>query len=153
YNTQPARYDGWMYAAASGTLTAVNPGLSQISLRPVRSDTFPSSSVSVTIPSNSKLAPGFVAPPLHASSHSRSLPGDRGSVFGGSVNASIFDCGIRRGLAPLNPHRIVPRSPTKSRPSSGSGPSPSKSAGRGGFSFPSYQVTRTGGRSPRGPKS
>ena len=52
---------------------------------PNRDATFPSSKVSVTMPSNSKFPPGFTLPPLQASSHSRSLPGDRGSVFGGCL--------------------------------------------------------------------
>ena len=40
---------------------------------------FPKSSVSVTIPENSKFPPGFTLPPFEASSHSRSLPGERGN--------------------------------------------------------------------------
>ena len=45
----------------------------------------PKSSVSVTNPENSKFPPGFTLPPLQASSHSRSLPGERGKVCGGGA--------------------------------------------------------------------
>src|SRR5207247_9590623 len=95
--------------------------------------------VSVTIPENSKFPPGLVLLPLQASSHSRSLPGERGSVFGGGTNVFILDSGISLGLPPWNEQRILPRSPTNSRPSSFSSPSPrsgrvsGSSSGRAGF--------------------
>src|SRR5882724_8064447 len=121
--------------------------------------TLPRSKVSVTIPENSKFPPGLVLLPLQASSHSRSLPGERGSVFGGGTNVFIFDSGINLGVPPLNEQRILPRSPINNRPSSPSSPSPrsgtfsGSSSGRGGFNPPSYQVNFTGGMSPRAAKS
>src|SRR5258708_15208496 len=50
--------------------------------------------------------------------------------------------------SPWNPHRILPRSPTKSSPSSSSLPPlkervSSNSCGRGGIKPPSYQVNLT----------
>src|SRR6516165_7679156 len=97
---------------------------SQVSFSPQRMATFPRSNVSVTTPENSKLPPGFVFPPLQASSHSRSFPGERGSVFGGGWKLAILDSGISRGCAPLKRQRSLPRSPMNSRPSLSASRSP-----------------------------
>src|SRR5690606_5610068 len=78
---------------------------------------FPRTSVSVTFALNSKFAPGRVLAPLHASSHSRSFPGDSGRDAAGGTNASIFDEGISLGLPPLKPHNNFPLSPTNKSPS------------------------------------
>src|SRR5215510_8702716 len=117
HSVQPERYSGRMYCWAEAMLTVLRLGRSHTNRWPVRSATLPSSNASVTLPENSKFAPGLVLPPLQASSHSRSLPGERGNVFGGCLKPFIFASGINLGLLPLNPHRIVPRSPMNSRPS------------------------------------
>src|SRR5207302_9069403 len=116
---------------------------SQCSCSPVQLATFPSSKVSVTRPSNSKYPPGLVLPPLQASSHSRSLPGERGSVFGGGTKLRIFSSGISRGFSPLNPQKILPCSPRNRSPSSFSSPPwqetfSASSSGRAGIKPPSY---------------
>src|ERR1051325_1237123 len=154
YSSHPARRSGRMYLSAAPALTTWSLGRSQMSRCPSIVATLPSSRVSVTMLENSKLPPGLTVPPLQASSHSRSLPGVRGSVLGGGWNASILACGISLGPRPLNPQRIFPLSPMNSSPSSSSpsplkGRSSSSSAGRAGLRPPSYQVKVTGGISPR----
>src|ERR1700722_5181833 len=84
YSSHPLRRSGRTYFCATSEFT-LKLERSQVSFCPMRDATFPSSKVSVTSPSNSKFPPGFTFPPLHASSHSRSLPGDLGSVFGGCL--------------------------------------------------------------------
>src|SRR5262245_21674611 len=154
YSSHPARRSGRMNFSAAGALVTWRLVRSQASRWPSIVATLPSSRVSVTMLENSKLPPGLTVPPLQASSHSRALPGERGSVLGGGWNASILACGISLGPRPLNPQRIFPLSPMNSSPSSSS-PSPlkgrfsSSSAGRAGLRPPSYQVKVTGGISPR----
>ena len=58
-------------------------------------------------------------PPLQASSHSRSLPGERGKVLDGSFKSLLPS---NFGLLPVNPAKIVPRSPMKASPSFSSFP-------------------------------
>src|SRR5438046_2519793 len=58
---------------------------SQDSFCPARTARLPRRSVSVTFAENSKFPPGLTLLPLQASSHSRSLPGERGRVFGGCL--------------------------------------------------------------------
>src|SRR5579859_1080068 len=84
YSSHPLRRSGRTYFCAASALTFMF-ARSQLNFCPQRVATFPSSKVSVTIPENSKFPPGFTLLPLHASSHSRSLPGDRGSVFAGCL--------------------------------------------------------------------
>src|SRR6185503_10802366 len=107
YNSQPLRGSGCTNFCPAAELT-FKFARSQCSRSPVQLATFPSSKVSVTRPSNSKFPPGLVLPPLPASSHSRSFPGERGSVFGGGTKLRIFSSGISRGFSPLNPQRILP---------------------------------------------
>src|SRR5580692_1428229 len=85
HNSQPLRRSGLTNFCAASEFVTFNAARSQCNLSPVREATFPSNNVSVTNPENSKFPPGFTFPPLHASSHSRSLPGDRGSVFAGCL--------------------------------------------------------------------
>src|SRR5262249_48159795 len=85
YSAHPARRFGRMYCSAAAALTAFKLAASQTKRWPVRSATLPSRRASVTTPENAKFAPGLVLPPRQASSHSRSLPGDRGSVLGGCL--------------------------------------------------------------------
>src|SRR5947209_8136647 len=85
YSSHPLRRSGRMYFCPKSELFAFRLVRSQLSFCPVRTATFPRSRVSVTKPSNSKFPPGFTLLPLHASSHSRSLPGDLGRVFGGCL--------------------------------------------------------------------
>src|SRR5215469_12799228 len=159
YSSQPARRSGLTSFCAASELVTFRFAPSQSRGCPVQAAMFPSSSVSVTLLSNSKFPPGLVFPPLQASSHSRSLPGERGKVLGGCWKLAILASGISLGFAPLKPQRIFPPSPIKSRPSSPSSPSPrngrlsSSSAGRGGFSPPSYQVNLTAGIAARAGKS
>src|SRR6202035_1320388 len=84
YSSHPLRRSGRTYFCATSEFT-LRFERSQVSFCPIRAATFPRTRVSVTIPSNSKCPPGFTLPPLQASSHSRSLPGDRGKVFGGCL--------------------------------------------------------------------
>ncbi len=98
-----------------------SPARSQCNLSPVRDATFPKSSVSVTSPENSKFPPGFTFPPLHASSHSRSFPGDRGKRLRRLlVGIHLCSAELIWDRPPLKSHKIFPRSPTNSRPSSSS---------------------------------
>ena len=83
YSSHPLRRSGRTYFCATSEFT-LKLERSQVSFCPMRDATFPSSKVSVTSPSNSKFPPGFTFPPLHASSHSRSLPGD---LLQGRLNA------------------------------------------------------------------
>src|ERR1051326_218024 len=154
YSSHLARRSGRMYLSAAPALTTCRLRRSQMSRCPSIVATLPSSRASVTMLENSKLPPGLTVLPLQASSHSRSLPNERGSVLGGGWNASILACGISLGPRPSNPQRIFPLSPMNSSPSSSSpsplkGRSASSSAGRAGLRPPSYQVKVTGGISPR----
>src|SRR6267154_744163 len=87
YSSQPFRRTGLMYFCVKSSLVLATFifARSQANLWPDCIATFPNSNVSVTNPSNSKFPPGFTLLPLQASSHSRSLPGDLGSVFGGCL--------------------------------------------------------------------
>src|SRR3954449_1573804 len=107
YSSHPLRRSGCTNFWPAEELT-FRFARSQCRRSPVQLATFPSSKVSVTRPSNSKFPPGLVLPPLQASSHSRSLPGERGSVFGGGTKLRIFSSGISRGFSPLNPQKILP---------------------------------------------
>jgi hypothetical protein len=48
----------------------------------------------VTMPENSTFLPGLTLLPLHASSHSRSLPRDLGRVFGGCLQLCTMAAGL-----------------------------------------------------------
>src|SRR6266849_671806 len=97
YSSHPLRRSGRMYFCTKSELFAFRLVRSQLSFCPARTATFPRSSVSVTKPSNSKFPPGFTLLPLHASSHSRSFPGDLGRVFGGCLYPAILASGINLG--------------------------------------------------------
>src|SRR5262249_35550158 len=82
-SSQPGRRGGAMSLFAASELGTFRLARSHESFWPVWDATLPSKSVSVTMAENSKLPPGFSLLPLQALSHSRSLPGERGRVFGG----------------------------------------------------------------------
>src|SRR4030081_3036014 len=97
YSSQPLRRSGDTNFCAASELGTLRFARSQLSFCPVSDATLPRSKVSVTRPENSKLPPGFTLLPLQASSHSRSFPGELGSVFGGGLKLFIFVSGISFG--------------------------------------------------------
>ena len=110
----------------------------------------------MTTPENSKFAPGLVLLPLQASSHSRSLPGDRGRVLGGCLKVLHLGFGNQRGAATTETAQDRALISDEQQPfpffsTHGSLLGPAR-RGAEAVKPPSYQVILTGGMSARAGK-